>query len=73
VQVNHLANVLLISLLHPALKRAAQAQPSQTAQHFPRVVVVASDTHFWGSSPTSEDPHPVLTLLNKPGMKERRE
>eukprot|EP00026_Physarum_polycephalum_P011688 Phypoly_transcript_11929.p1 GENE.Phypoly_transcript_11929~~Phypoly_transcript_11929.p1 ORF type:complete len:385 (+),score=63.88 Phypoly_transcript_11929:127-1155(+) len=61
-QVNHLANVLLIGLLHPALKKAKRDPKA----HFPRVNVVSSDTHFWAGYPQPDDPHPVHTLLKKP-------
>jgi retinol dehydrogenase-12 len=60
-QVNHLSNALLVSLLHPALKRAKSSPETK----FPRVVLVASDTHFWASYPTPEDEHPVQKLLTK--------
>jgi len=56
-QVNHLSNVLLVLELTPALLRSSSA----------RVVVVASDVHFWASAPNPEDPTPVKTILeNKP-------
>lgn len=60
-QVNHIANVLLISLLHPALKKAKVDEKA----HFPRVNVVASDTHFW-SPLRHENAHPVQALLTEP-------
>jgi len=56
LQVNHLANMLLVLLLTPALRQAAH----------PRVVVVASDTHFWASRPAPDDPTPITTLSTKP-------
>lgn len=63
-QVNHICNALLISLLHPALKKAAAAK-SDHSDKFPRIVVVASDTHFWTSYPKPDDLHPVRTCLQK--------
>jgi len=55
-QVNHLANVLLVLLLTPALLKSKAA----------RVVVVASDVHFWARLPKQDDPHPIQTILKKP-------
>jgi len=62
VQVNHLCNALLISELHPALKKAAHAKKSHEDK-FPRINVVASDTHFWAPYPRHDDPTPVQTIL----------
>lgn len=62
MQVNHLANVLMIGLLYPAFKKAKQDK----AAHFPRVNVVASGVHFWAHIPLNNDPHPVQSLLKKP-------
>jgi hypothetical protein len=64
--VNHICNALLVSLLHPALKKAAQAKKSHEDK-FPRINLVASDTHFWALSPLPNDPYPVQTILKKPG------
>jgi len=63
-QVNHLCNVLLVSLLHPALKKAIANKKSKD-EKFPRINIVASDTHFWAMQPQPEDPNPVQTVLNK--------
>eukprot|EP01111_Echinosteliopsis_oligospora_P005558 TRINITY_DN1898_c0_g1_i1.p1 TRINITY_DN1898_c0_g1~~TRINITY_DN1898_c0_g1_i1.p1 ORF type:complete len:275 (-),score=49.19 TRINITY_DN1898_c0_g1_i1:73-897(-) len=60
-QVNHIANALLILLLTPSLKRSTSA----------RVEVVASDTHYWPSIPSEDDPTPVRSLLKKPEKYER--
>jgi len=58
LQVNHIANSLLVFLLTPALRKAKN----------PRIVIVASDTHFWSTRPSPDDPNPVTTTLaNAPG------
>lgn len=54
--MNHLANVLLVLELTPALNRAGASA---------RVVVVASGVHFWAQAPHAEDPTPVRTILKK--------
>lgn len=64
--MNHLCNVLLVSLLHPALKKAVKATSHE--DKFPRVNIVASTNHFWASHPLPDDPHPVQTLLTKQGI-----
>lgn len=64
LQVNHLANVLLVSNLYPALKKSADL--AKDLKHkFPRVEVVASDVHFWAAAPQPDDPHPVSSVLVK--------
>jgi retinol dehydrogenase-12 len=55
-QVNHLSNALLVLLLTPSLLKSAS----------PRVVVVASDVHFWAMAPKQSDPHPLKSFLTKP-------
>lgn len=64
-QVNHIANVLLVSNLHPALKLSSDSKKDHS-DHFPRVNIVASDVHYWATIPLPEDPQPVNTALQKP-------
>jgi len=54
----------LVSLLHPALKKAINKKSRD--EKFPRVEIVASDTHHWASYPLPDDAHPIQTLLKKP-------
>ncbi len=59
--MNHLANMLLVLLLTPTVSKAKG-----------RIVVVASDVHFWATL-SHEDPHPVQTALESyGGMNEGR-
>eukprot|EP00026_Physarum_polycephalum_P009879 Phypoly_transcript_10016.p1 GENE.Phypoly_transcript_10016~~Phypoly_transcript_10016.p1 ORF type:complete len:346 (+),score=65.47 Phypoly_transcript_10016:277-1314(+) len=61
VQVNHLCNALLVALLHPALQKAKICPEEK----FPRVNLVASDTHFWAALPLPNDTTPVQTILTQ--------
>ncbi|PRP88984.1 short-chain dehydrogenase [Planoprotostelium fungivorum] len=56
LQVNHIANLLLILKLLPSLKKA------KTDNFEPRVVVVASDVHGWTKFPEHTHPDPIAAL-----------
>jgi len=56
VQVNHIANMLLVLLLTPSLKRSSS----------PRINVVSSGAFYYVAKPTIDDPTPVTTLLEQP-------
>ncbi len=68
--MNHLANKLLVLLLTPALRKANKV--CSLGLFYPvfyiallqsRVVIVASDVHFWTQTPLPDDPRPVTTAL----------
>ncbi|PSS17125.1 hypothetical protein PHLCEN_2v3230 [Hermanssonia centrifuga] len=63
LQVNHLSTALLALLLVPALARTAKANATHS-----RLVVVASDTHFWtkfGEELKPENAPGILEKLNE--------
>jgi hypothetical protein len=54
---NHLGHFLLILLLLPALRRGAVSPEAQTLGFTPRIVNVASCTHYFGYGLSPTDPH----------------
>ncbi|KAI0267298.1 short-chain dehydrogenase [Gloeopeniophorella convolvens] len=61
LQVNHLSTMLLTILLLPCLLRAASSGSSPN----PRVVIVASEAHFWASVSREElESEKILDKLN---------
>jgi len=67
LQTNHLSNLLLLSLLRPLLRKAAASGVE------PRVVVVASEVHFWAAFKEGEYPDPIAAMSdpNRSNMSDR--
>jgi len=59
IQVNHLSNMLLLTLMVPLLRKTAKQ-----FQVEPRIVVVSSEVHTWSKFPEGTQPE-ILTYLHE--------
>jgi len=59
VQTNHLSNLLLVLSLLPSLRKAAASGVE------PRVVLTASEVHFWTKFEEGNHPDPITALNDK--------